>query len=120
MAAAEAALELMAAMARARSEEQLLAELAQLLLAHTAAEVCDILIGEPEYLGCGVGPKALALLLVKLRGDGVGFAGLGVSMSNRAAIRAYEKAGFRVFRDFQDPESGPCEYPVAPLRPRGV
>jgi aminoglycoside 6'-N-acetyltransferase len=76
----------------------------------------DILIGEPELLGRGVGPRALTLLLAELRGRGVGFAGLGTSLSNRIAIRAYEKAGFRLFRDFEDPESGPCRYMVVRLR----
>jgi len=76
----------------------------------------DILIGEPEYLGCGVGPKALALLLVRLGSEGVGLAGLGTSISNRAAVRAYEKAGIRFFKDFQEPESGPCMYMVAQVR----
>lgn len=76
----------------------------------------DILIGEPEFLGRGVGPRALILLLAKLRGESVGFAGLGTSTSNRVAIRAFEKAGFRLFRDFEDPESGPCKYMVAQLR----
>jgi len=76
----------------------------------------DILIGEPEFLGRGIGPRALVLLLAKLRGEGVGFAGLGTSTSNRAAIRAFEKAGFRPFRDFDDPEFGPCRYMVAQVR----
>jgi RimJ/RimL family protein N-acetyltransferase len=73
----------------------------------------DILIGEPEYLGRGVGPRALLLLLAKLRGGGVRFAGLGTSTSNRAAIRAFEKAGFQAFRDFDDPQFGPCRYMLA-------
>ena len=76
----------------------------------------DILIGEPELLGRGVGPRALALLLAKLRGEGASFAGLGTSTSNRVAIRAFEKAAFRPFRDFEDPESGTCKYMVAQLR----
>jgi len=76
----------------------------------------DILIGEPEFVGRGVGPRALVLLLAKLRGEGAGFAGVGTSTSNRAAIRAFEKAGFRLFREFDDPESGPCMYLVARLR----
>ena len=76
----------------------------------------DILIGEPEYLGCGVGPKALVLLLARLRSEGVGFAGVGTSSSNHAALRAYEKAGFRFFRAFEEPESGACRYMVAKLR----
>lgn len=76
----------------------------------------DILIGEPEFLGRGVGPRALVLLLVKLRREGVEFAGLGTSTANRAAVRAFEKAGFRLFKDFEDPDSGPCKYMVAQLR----
>ncbi|MFN0194968.1 MAG: GNAT family N-acetyltransferase [Aestuariivirga sp.] len=74
----------------------------------------DILIGEPDYLGCGVGPKALAVLLARLRGEGVKFAGLGTSISNRTAIRAFEKAGFSFFGDFEDPD-GPYRYMVAQL-----
>jgi len=70
----------------------------------------DILVGEPGLLGCGIGPRALVLLLAKLHGDGVGFAGLGTSASNSVAIRAFEKAGFRLVRDFVDPQSGPCKY----------
>lgn len=76
----------------------------------------DILIGEPKLLGRGVGPRALVLLNTRLHGEGVGFAGLGTSSSNRVAVRAFEKAGFRLFRDFEDPESGPCKYMVAQLR----
>lgn len=75
----------------------------------------DILIGEPELTGREIGLIALVLLLSKLRGEGVGFAGLGTSTSNRVAIRAFEKAGFRLFRDFEDPEFGPCMYMVAQL-----
>ena len=76
----------------------------------------DIMIGEPEFLGHGVGPRALALVLAKLRDEAVGSAGLGTSISNRAAIRASEKAGVRLFREFEDPVCGPCRYMVAELR----
>ena len=74
----------------------------------------DILIGEPDYLGSGVGPKALTVLLAKLHGEGVRFAGLATSISNVGAIRAFEKAGFSLFRDFEDPD-GPYRYLVARL-----
>ena len=74
----------------------------------------DIFIGEPDYLGCGAGPKALTVLLAKLHGEGVRFAGLATSISNVSAIRAFEKAGFSVFRDFEDPD-GPYRYMVAQL-----
>jgi len=76
----------------------------------------DVLIGEPAYLGRGIGPSALALLLAKLRAEGVEFAGLGTAIANRVAIRAFEKVGFRRMRDFADPELGPCTYLVASLR----
>lgn len=76
----------------------------------------DILIGELEFLGLGVGSRALVLLLAKLRDEEVSVAGVGTSISNGAAIRAFEKSGFHLFREFEDPESGPCRYMVAELR----
>lgn len=76
----------------------------------------DILIGEPAFLGQGLGPRALVLLLAKLRAAGCGFAGVGTSISNRSAIRAFEKVGFRTFKDFENSEFGPCRYMVADLR----
>jgi RimJ/RimL family protein N-acetyltransferase len=77
----------------------------------------DILIGEPDWLGRGVGSRALELLLARLRNlPSVAFAGLGTSASNANAIRCYEKAGFRLFREFQDPDWGPCKYLIAEVR----
>lgn len=77
----------------------------------------DILIGEPALLGQGIGSQALQLLLARLRQESSFlFAGLGTSVSNVRAVRAYERAGFRLFRDFQDPEWGPCRYFVAEVR----
>jgi aminoglycoside 6'-N-acetyltransferase len=74
----------------------------------------DILIGRPEMLGQGVGTHALKLLLTRLHEESsFSLAGLGTSVSNVRAIRAFEKAGFRLFREFQDPEWGPCRYMVA-------
>ncbi len=75
----------------------------------------DIMIGEPSFLGHGIAGKALVLLMARLRDAGVTTVGLGTSLSNRAAIRAFEKAGFRRFREFEDPEYGPCRYMVAVL-----
>ncbi len=77
----------------------------------------DILIGEPDLLGQGVGSRALELLLAGLGSEpSVTFAGLGTSVSNTNAIRCYTKAGFRLFREFQDPEWGPCKYLIAEVR----
>lgn len=77
----------------------------------------DILIGEPALRGQGVGVRALQLLLERLRLDpSVAFAGLGTSAANAHALRCFTKAGFRPFREFQDPEWGPCTYLVAEVR----
>lgn len=74
----------------------------------------DILIGEPDRLGQGIGPEALRQVLARLREDPcVRVAGVGTSAANLPAIRAFEKAGFRLFREFRDPESGPAVYLVA-------
>jgi RimJ/RimL family protein N-acetyltransferase len=57
------------------------------------------------------------LLLARLRLDPlVSVAGVGTSVSNERAIRAFEKAGFRLFREFQDPEFGSCWYMVVEVR----
>lgn len=71
----------------------------------------DILIGEPDLLGQGIGPRALGLLIKHLQGEhDVLYAGLAASVSNKRAKRAYEKAGFELFREFDDQESGHCYY----------
>lgn len=62
----------------------------------------DILIGEPDARGQAVGPAALDHLLVKLRAEGVQMVGLAAAVGNTRALRAYEKAGFRPFRDFRE------------------
>jgi len=73
----------------------------------------DILVGDPELLGQGIGSTALQLLLDRLRTrSDVRYAGLATSIDNQIARRAYEKAGFKVFREFDDPESGRCYYLV--------
>ena len=71
----------------------------------------DILIGEKEQLGLGIGSEALRQLVDRFRDrDDVRFAGLATSVDNHRAKRAYEKAGFEVFREFDDPECGRCYY----------
>jgi aminoglycoside 6'-N-acetyltransferase len=62
----------------------------------------DILIGETDCVGRGIGPQALALLVEKLSQDAsVPLLGLTVSVRNTAAIRAYERAGFRKAREYE-------------------
>ena len=68
----------------------------------------DLFLGEPDWLGRGVGPPALRILLTRLAGEGVPLAGLCPSVENVVAIRAFEKAGFRRLREFDDPSTGRC------------
>jgi aminoglycoside 6'-N-acetyltransferase len=76
----------------------------------------DILIAEVDALGRGIGPAALGLLLERLRADpAVRYAGVGPSASNERAVRAYGKAGFRVWRAYTDPDRGACLYMLADL-----
>jgi aminoglycoside 6'-N-acetyltransferase len=62
----------------------------------------DILIGEPDFIGRGIGPQALVLLLDRLRAEGRTSVGMAAAAANERARRAYEKAGFRFFRAFQE------------------
>ena len=62
----------------------------------------DILIGEPEWVGRGVGPIALLLVVERLRSLGVSSVGLGTDATNQPARRAFEKAGFRLFHEFEE------------------
>ena len=72
----------------------------------TAMDI-DIAIGEPSYVGRGVGSRALRQVVAMLAGDtGIPLIMLATSVGNSVAIRAYEKAGFRRLRRFDDPPNG--------------
>ena len=60
----------------------------------------DIMIGEPAALGQGLGPEALSQLLSRLHDEGVQIVGIATADSNQRARRAFEKAGFRLYRTF--------------------
>jgi aminoglycoside 6'-N-acetyltransferase len=62
----------------------------------------DLLIGDPAALGLAVGPAALHQLLGRLAREGVLLAGLATEVGNSRALRAFEKAGFRPYRDFEE------------------
>ncbi len=69
----------------------------------------DIAIGEPEYIGLGVGSRAIELLVKDLvADDNLRMIMLATSVDNLVAIGAYEKAGFERRRRFDDPEFGEC------------
>ena len=80
----------------------------------------DLFIASEEHRGQGVGQAALALLKDEvfastLRGSRVRLP-LG---QNERAVRAYEKAGFRWKRIWNDPHVGPSWFMVAE-RPQAV
>ena len=62
----------------------------------------DLMIGDPAVLGLGVGPAALLHLLRRLGRAGVSLAGVATAVGNSRAARAFAKAGFRPYRDFQE------------------
>ena len=67
----------------------------------------DIAIGEADYLGRGIGPRALCEVVERITADqAVPAITLATSVENAAAIRAFEKAGFRRRRTFEYAEYG--------------
>jgi RimJ/RimL family protein N-acetyltransferase len=67
----------------------------------------DLLIGDLAFVGRGIGPKALLLLVSQLRDKGdVPLVGLSPSVENLFAQRAYAKAGFHFLREYHVPVYG--------------
>lgn len=78
----------------------------------------DIAIGAPDYVGLGVGSRALGLLVRDLVADRrLRTIILATSVDNLAALRAFARAGFERRRTFDDPESGPCWLLARDVRP---
>ena len=77
----------------------------------------DILIGDERATGHGVGPAALQALTATLRRDAtVPLLGLTTSVENTRAHRAFEKAGFRISRQYSPAGLGPCHLMIRDLR----
>jgi len=77
----------------------------------TAAGI-DLFIGEPDLVGKGHGPALIRAFLrdvVFARYD-VAECVIGPSVKNLSAIRAYEKAGFRFFKDAWVPDEPDPEH----------
>jgi len=67
----------------------------------------DILIGEADCVGRGLGPRALSLLVERLRQDAaIPLVGLSPSVENVAAQCAYANAGFEKLREYEAPGFG--------------
>ncbi len=72
----------------------------------------DLFIGEPEYLYRGLGQQIVRRFLYEevFSDPGVEVCIIGPEPENTAAIRAYEKAGFRFFKTIQVPGEREPEY----------
>ena len=72
----------------------------------------DLFIGEPEYLHRGLGGHVIRRFLSDhvFSNPEIGMRVIGPEPNNAAAIRAYEKAGFRYFKTIQVPGEPEPEY----------
>ncbi len=78
----------------------------------------DIFIAAESHRGKGVGEQAARLLTEEVFATTLAVAVcVFASIENEAAVRAYEKAGFRWSRVWHDPLSGPAWFMIAE-RPR--
>jgi RimJ/RimL family protein N-acetyltransferase len=79
----------------------------------------DLFIASEEHRGKGAGQAALALLKDEVFASTLAVAVcVFPSVRNERAVRAYEKAGFRWKRIWNDPHSGPSWFMVAERPPR--
>jgi len=72
----------------------------------------DLFIGEPQYLHRGLGGHVIRHFLSEhvFSEPGIAVCVIGPEPKNIAAIRAYEKAGFRFFKTIQVPGEPEPEY----------
>jgi aminoglycoside 6'-N-acetyltransferase len=85
---------------------------AEALALEAPAAGIDLFIGEPGDVGQGHGPKLIRAFLrdVVFPTYAVNECVIGPSVKNTSAIRAYEKAGFRFFRDAAVPDEPDPEH----------
>lgn len=77
----------------------------------------DLFIGEPDLIGRGHGPALIRAFLrdVAFPRYGVDLCVIGPTHSNVAAIRAYQKAGFRFLKNYLEPDSREPEHRLMEL-----
>jgi aminoglycoside 6'-N-acetyltransferase len=76
----------------------------------------DILLGSTLNVGKAIGVAALQALTAEIRRDAsVPLIGLTTSVANVRAHRAFEKAGFRITRQYDPNGLGPCHLMVLDL-----
>jgi aminoglycoside 6'-N-acetyltransferase len=77
----------------------------------------DVFIGEPDLIGKGIGPALLrAFLPIAFERYGLDYAVIGPARSNVAAIRSYEKVGFRYLKDYREDDTSEPEHMLLDLR----
>ncbi|MDP9351632.1 MAG: acetyltransferase [Chloroflexota bacterium] len=78
----------------------------------------DVFIGEAEYIHQGLGPVFIRKFLreIVFADSRVGSCIIGPEPENRAAIRAYEKAGFRYVKTIRVPDEPQPEYLMSIVR----
>jgi RimJ/RimL family protein N-acetyltransferase len=88
------------------------AEYAAMVALDRSAMGIDLYIGEPSLIGQGHGPALIRAFLrdVGFPRYGVDLCVIGPSRSNAAAIRAYEKAGFRFLKTYLEPDTREPEH----------
>lgn len=64
----------------------------------------DTFIGEPTMIGRGHGSAYLRIMALRLRAEGAPMIAIDPTEENRRAIRAYQKAGFRIDSTFASTE----------------
>ena len=87
-------------------------EYGQALALDVSAAGIDLFIGEPAEIGKGHGPKLIRAFLrdIVFPTYDVDECVIGPSVKNVSAIRAYEKAGFRFFKDAIVPDEPDPEH----------
>ena len=66
----------------------------------------DLFIGEPELIGKGHGPALISTFLpLAFARYGLDYCVIGPNQKNVAAIRAYEKAGFRFLKEYREDDT---------------
>jgi RimJ/RimL family protein N-acetyltransferase len=83
-------------------------EYAALVAAEDGAAGVDLFIGEPELVGKGIGTEMLRRFVseVVFAKPSVRWCIADPDAANVASVRAFEKAGFRVVKNFVDPSDG--------------
>jgi aminoglycoside 6'-N-acetyltransferase len=77
----------------------------------------DILLGNTRDVGKAIGVAALQALTAEIRRDAtVPLIGLTTSVANIRAHRAFEKAGFRITRQYDPNGFGPCHLMILDLQ----